>query len=62
LYLSPTAYNHFEIKIIDDFDEMIPPPAIALGTASPIYKDGMSNFRQDFIRFWAIDDGKVIKW
>ncbi|XP_064628155.1 uncharacterized protein LOC135487894 isoform X2 [Lineus longissimus] len=63
------SYNHFEIRIIDDFDENIPPPAIALGTASPIYKDGMSNFRQDFIRFWAIDDamsaikkGDLVGW
>ncbi|XP_074655144.1 uncharacterized protein LOC141908822 [Tubulanus polymorphus] len=55
-YSLHNAYNHFEVSIVDDFDAERPPPAIGLCTASPIYKNGQSNFKQDFIRFWAVDE------
>ncbi|XP_013380369.1 uncharacterized protein LOC106151578 [Lingula anatina] len=47
------TYNHFEVQIIEDFSDEVPPPMIALTTASPLLPPPESNFRQDFIRFWA---------
>jgi hypothetical protein len=54
-----SAYNHFEVQLIDDFDETTPPPAIALCTASPFDPTPKSNFKQDFIRFWATGEGQL---
>ena len=51
------AYNHFEVELIDDFDDLTPPPAIALCTASPFDPCPKTNFKQDFIRFWATGEG-----
>ena len=53
-----SGYNHFEIKIIDEFNDSFPPPALALSTASPLDPAPVSNFRQDFLRFWATGAGK----
>ncbi|XP_041355029.1 uncharacterized protein LOC121372654 [Gigantopelta aegis] len=52
------GYNHFEIKIIDEFNDSFPPPALALSTASPLDPAPVSNFRQDFLRFWATGEAK----
>ena len=56
------GFNHFEVELIDSFDESRPPPAIALCTASPYDPAPKTNFRQDFIRFWATGEGMVIIW
>lgn len=45
-------YNHFEIILIDDFDKNNPPPALALCTASPLDPPPVSQFKQDYLRFW----------
>lgn len=45
-------YNHFEIILIDDFDKNSPPPALALCTASPLDPPPVSQFKQDYLRFW----------
>jgi hypothetical protein len=55
--LFSTAYNHFEVELIEDFDDNKLPPAIALCTASPFDPTPKSNFKQDFIRFWATGEG-----
>ena len=52
-----SEYNHFEVELIDEFSENVPPPAIALCTASPFDPAPKSNFKQDFIRFWAMGEG-----
>ncbi|RMZ94545.1 SPRY domain-containing 3, partial [Brachionus plicatilis] len=45
-------YNHFEIVLSDDFDKNNPPPAIALCTACPFDPPPVSQFKQDYLRFW----------
>ena len=55
------AYNHFEVELIDDFCETLPPPAIVLCTASPFDPTPKSNFKQDFIRFWATGEGEKLQ-
>ena len=52
-----TDYNHFEVEFLDEVDETTPPPAIALCTASPMDPPPKSNFKQDFLRFWATGEG-----
>ena len=37
---------------MDDFDKNNPPPAIALCTASPFDPPPVSQFKQDYLRFW----------
>ena len=59
MYTSFPDYNHFEVEFIDAFDDNTPPPAIALCTASPMDPPSPSNFRQDFLRFWATGEGIV---
>ncbi|XP_071113924.1 uncharacterized protein [Haliotis cracherodii] len=54
------GYNHFEIKIIDKFDDDSPPPALALSTASPFDPPPQSNFKQDFLRFWATGEARDV--
>jgi hypothetical protein len=50
-------YNHFEIILIDKFDKNYPPPALALCTASPFDPPPISQFKQDYLRFWPQDEG-----
>lgn len=55
------VYNHFEIKIIDEFGSgRRPPPMIALTAAQVkdiVDSRRLSNFRLDFLRFWATGEG-----
>ena len=56
-----TDFNHFEVELIDRFDDQVPPPAISMCSACPQDPPPQSNFRQDFIRFWARGEGKSRK-
>ncbi|CAF0900115.1 unnamed protein product [Rotaria sp. Silwood1] len=49
-------YNHFEILLLDKFSDNEPPPAIALCTASPLDPPPISQFKQDYLRFWPTGD------
>jgi hypothetical protein len=49
-------YNHFEIVLIDEFDKNNPPPAIALCTACPLDPAPLSQFKQDYLRFWPVGE------
>ncbi|UJR28669.1 hypothetical protein I4U23_009898 [Adineta vaga] len=49
-------YNHFEIVLADKFSDNEPPPAIALCTASPLDPPPISQFKQDYLRFWPTGD------
>ena len=42
---------------MDDFGDDQPPPAIVLSTATPLDPAPISNFKLDFLRFWAINEG-----
>ncbi|XP_076467081.1 uncharacterized protein LOC143298198 [Babylonia areolata] len=50
------GYNHFEIRLLEDFSTEQPPPAIVLSTATPLDPTPVSHFRLDFLRFWAINE------
>ena len=50
-------YNHFEIILVDDFDKDNPPPALALCTACPFDPPPVSQFKQDYLRFWPTGEG-----
>lgn len=58
-YLLP-GYNHFEMRLIDNISPDKPPPAIVLSTATPLEPTPMTNFKLDFLRFWAMNDRKFI--
>ncbi|CAF3421031.1 unnamed protein product [Rotaria sp. Silwood1] len=49
-------YHHFEIVLLEKFSDSEPPPAIALCTASPLDPPPISQFRQDYLRFWPTGD------
>lgn len=49
------GFNHFEVRVIDERDDNHPPPIIGLCTASPYDPPSDSSFKQDVLRFWAID-------
>lgn len=57
-----SVFNHFELEIMDDFGgNHPPPPVIALTTAAPkenMPSEKMSNYRIDFLRFWAVGEGE----
>ncbi|CAF1096486.1 unnamed protein product [Adineta steineri] len=48
--------NHFEIILLDKISDDEPLPAIALCTASPMNSSLISEFKQDYLRFWATDE------
>ncbi|XP_070191470.1 uncharacterized protein [Littorina saxatilis] len=63
------AYNHFEIRLVDEFCEDQPPPAVVLSTATPLDPPPVSNFKLDFLRFWAVNEaaksvkkGDLVGW
>ena len=42
---------------MDDFDKDNPPPALALCTACPFDPPPVSQFEQDYLRFWPTGEG-----
>ena len=56
-----TDFCHFEIELIDEFGAKaggIPPPVIALTAAcSEENLNETSNFKLDYLRFWATGEG-----
>ncbi|CAF3406424.1 unnamed protein product [Rotaria sp. Silwood1] len=55
-YSLSQKYHHFEIVLLEKFSDNEPPPAIALCTASPLDPPPISQFRQDYLRFWPTGD------
>ncbi|XP_045196072.2 uncharacterized protein LOC123551303 [Mercenaria mercenaria] len=55
-------FNHFEMEILDEFGgSHPPPPVIALSSAATkdnSHLEEMSNFRIDYLRFWAVGEAE----
>jgi hypothetical protein len=47
------------VEFLDEVDDNLPPPAIALCTASPLDPPPKSNFKQDYLKFWATGEGVI---